>query len=249
MLTASAMFRTGTGLVTVATTNDSRKIIAGKIPELMTVSLPETSNAESIDSLLKSKKYSMLIIGPGFGRDAYSESVFNDIIGRANFCGIRIVLIDGDGLYHLAAFIKQRKLPAGVKYIITPHFMEASRLTDLTVEKIKNNRLESCKKIADLTGCITVLKGPGTIISDGVNSFINTTGNRALATAGSGDILSGIIGALLNRMPEPLQAVSAGVFIHGLCADIYTEINNIDSMSSSDILDYIRPALDRIPEN
>jgi len=247
MLTAAAMFRTGTGLVTLATTDESRKIIAGKIPELMTVSLPVKTDTESIGNLLKAKKYTTLIIGPGLGRDAYPESVFNSVIECASDCGIRNVLIDGDGLYHLAFYIKEKELSAKIRWIITPHFMEASRITGLSLDEIQKNRLKSCKKIAENTGCITVLKGPATIISDGDNIFINTTGNRALATAGSGDVLSGIIGALINRIDDTVKTASAGVFIHGLCADLYSEKNKTDSMRSSDILDYIRPALNRIP--
>lgn len=247
ILTASAMFRTGTGLVTVATSEESRKTIAGKIPELMTATLPEIPDSQYAGRLLNAKKYTLLIIGPGLGRDAWSEAVFVSFIEGAAESGIDKILVDGDGLYHLAAYIRQKKLPVGIKCIITPHFMEASRLTGLTVDEIRNNRLKCCVELAGMTGCVAVLKGPGTIISDGVNSCVNTTGNRALATAGSGDVLSGIIGALLNRTSAPLQAASAGAFIHGMSADIYTEINKRDSMSASDILDYIRPALKRIP--
>ena len=99
--------------------------------------------------------------------------------------------------------------------------------------------------ISEDTGCITVLKGPASIVSDGGKTYVNSSGNRALSTAGTGDVLSGVIGAFMNRMPDSLSAVCAAVYIHGLCADIYVEVNNIDSMSSSDILDYIRPALNR----
>lgn len=246
MLTAEAMFRTGTGLVTIATSEVSRSNIAGKIPELMTAALPDVIDSESVKSLLDMKRYSTLIIGPGLGRGAYSEAVFVSFIELAAQSGIDKILIDGDGLYQLAAYIKDKKLPAGVKCIITPHFLEASRLTGLSVDEIRNNRLRCCVDLAAQTGAIAVLKGPASIVSDGVNTCINTTGNRALATAGSGDVLSGITGALMNRIPDPLNAASAGVFIHGLCADIYAEMNNIDSMSASDILDYIRSSLKRI---
>ncbi|HPF04409.1 MAG TPA: NAD(P)H-hydrate dehydratase [Spirochaetota bacterium] len=246
MLTAAAMFRTGTGLVTLAANDESRKIIAGNIPELMTASLPAEPGQKSFEELLKSKKYTTLIIGPGLGRDAYSKSVFNSTVQCAADCGIAKVLIDGDGLFHLADFLKEKKLSKEITWLITPHFMEASRITGLSIEEIKRNRLKSCKKIAEDSGCITILKGPATIVSDGERSFINLSGNRTLATAGSGDVLTGIIGALVNRISDHLSAAASGVFIHGLSADVYSENNNIDSMSASDILNYIRPALTRI---
>jgi len=247
MLTAEAMFKTGTGLVTLATKQESRSMIAGKITELMTASLPNEPDAESILHLLNFKNYTTLIIGPGLGRDDYAEAVFNYVINSAADCEFSNILIDGDGLYHLASFLKKKKLPGKINYIVTPHFMEASRLIGMNVEDIKNNRIESCKRVAQLAGGVCVLKGPATIISDGENFCINTTGNRGLATAGSGDVLSGIIGALLNRFSDSVTAASFGVYIHGLCADIYSENNKIDSMNSSDILNYIRPALNRLP--
>ncbi len=247
MLTASAMFRTGTGLVTLTTKEDSRSIIAGKIPELMTSSIPGAHDNDSISRILNAKKYSLMIIGPGLGRDSFAGEVFNSCIKHSADAGIKKILIDGDGLFHLADYLKKNRLPEGVVYVITPHFMEASRISGVAVEEIKKNRLKLCEEIAENTGCITVLKGPGTVVSDGVNSCINTSGNRALATAGSGDVLSGITGALLNRIPDALNAASAGVYIHGLCADIYSETNQRDTMSASDIIDFIRPAIKKLP--
>jgi NAD(P)H-hydrate epimerase len=158
ILTAAAMFKTGTGLVTIATTETSRQIIAGKVPELMTTSLPEKPDKESVADLLKTKKYTALIIGPGLGRDAYAESVFSFVIDSVAECGIRKIIIDGDGLYHLVSYIKEKKLAAGISWIITPHFMEASRISGVSIEKLKNNRFQSCKMISEDTGCITVLK-------------------------------------------------------------------------------------------
>jgi len=246
MLTASAMFKTGTGLVTLATVESSRSSIAGIIPELMTASLPDSPDPDSVELLLRAKKYNTLIIGPGMGRDSYSEVLFNTLLEKAQGAGISDILIDGDGLIHLASYLKQKKIPEGIKCIITPHFMEASRISGHGIDYIKNNRLKSCVELAKSTGCVTVLKGPASIISDGLNSCINTTGNRALATAGSGDVLSGIIGALAGRGIDLYQAACAGVYIHGLCADIFAECYEKDSMSSSDILEFIRPSLEKI---
>ncbi len=247
LLTASAMFRAGTGLVTVATVKESREIIAGKIPELMTISLPVTPDKDFADAILLTKKYTSFIIGPGLGRDKYAEDIFSLFLERGADAGIKKIIIDGDGLFHLASYLKHKRIPSGIDCIITPHFMEASRFIGESIDKIRNNRLNACVKLAQSTGCITVLKGPGTIISDGVNSFINTTGNKALATAGSGDVLSGIIGAFFHKISDPISAAFTGVYIHGLCAELYSETNPRDSMNSSDILDYIRPSLAKIP--
>ncbi|PKL18336.1 MAG: hypothetical protein CVV49_06435 [Spirochaetae bacterium HGW-Spirochaetae-5] len=243
LLTASALFQTGCGLVTIATRKESRMIIAGKIPEAMTIPLPENPDIVFFDELFQSVKISSMIVGPGFGRTPYSKMQFKNIINSLRQNAIKRVLIDGDGLFHLADFIKDEKLPGNIDFIITPHFLEASRILGKSVELIKKNRLESCKELSKLTGCVAVLKGPSSIVSDGDLSFINTTGNAGLATAGSGDVLSGIIGAFMNMNISAIEAASAGVFIHGKSADIFSENAGQLTMRASDIITNIRTAL------
>lgn len=243
ILTASALFHTGTGLVTIATLEESREIIAGIVPESMTLSLPEDPDSPELKELLKVKKFTSLIIGPGLGRTVYAEKLFRSVIKYLNHAEIKRLLIDGDGLFHLSNFLVNEKLPENIDFIITPHFMEASRILKKEISTIKNNRLAACVELALQTGCITVLKGPSSIISDGENSYINTTGNNGLATAGSGDVLSGIIGALMNTDISPVEAAATGVFIHGLCADVYSESSIASTMSASDIVNNIRTVI------
>jgi NAD(P)H-hydrate epimerase len=243
ILTASAIFRTGSGLVTIATIDSSREIIAGIIPEAMTLSLPEDPDSPELQTIINSKKITSIIIGPGLGRTSYSEKIFKNTINAVNDADIKRVLIDGDGLFHLSDFLKNEKLPKNTDFIITPHFMEASRILNKDINILKNNRLKGCIELALYTGCTAVLKGPASIISNGELSYINTSGNNGLATAGSGDVLSGIIGALMNRDISPIEAASAGVYIHGLCADIYINTAAASTMSASDIVNNIRSAL------
>ncbi len=245
LLTASALFNTGCGLVTIATQIKSRPIIAGKIPESMTLSLPDDPDTGSLSDLFESLKITSLIIGPGLGRTVYSEQIFKNTITFLKKNHIKRVLIDGDGLFHLAEFIKNEKLPGNIEFIITPHFLEASRILGKSVELLKLNRLESCKELSRFTGCITVLKGPSTIVSDGETSYINTTGNSGLATAGSGDVLTGIIGSFMNRCISAIEAAAAGVFIHGACADLFGSTAECSTMSASDIVLNIKSALKR----
>ena len=148
ILTASALFNTGAGLVTIATENESRRLIAGKVPEAMTLSLPDDPESFILGDFIKSKKITTLIIGPGLGRTSYSEKIFRNTIGSIIGTGIKKVLIDGDGLFFLADFIKYDRLPADIDFIITPHFMEASRILMKDIDVIKSNRLESCKELA-----------------------------------------------------------------------------------------------------
>lgn len=245
LMTASALFNTGCGLLTIATCEKSRNIIAGKIPEAMTVSFPPDHESFRPGEFFASAKFTSLVIGPGLGRTVYAEKIFYRIIMSLEASGVKRVLIDGDGLFHLAGFLKKDKLPRGIDYIITPHFMEASRILNKDINIIKNNRLKNCRELAEYTGCVTVLKGPASVISDGNRSFVNTTGNNGLATAGSGDVLSGIVGSLISMNIPVLDAAIAGVYVHGMCADIYSETGIVSTMKASDIINNIRAAINR----
>lgn len=243
ILTASSIFETGCGLVTIATVSDSRKIIAGKVPEAMTVSLPGDPDSSMLGEFLQSGNFTSMIIGPGLGRDAYSEKIFRNIINLSGSTKLKRILIDGDGLYHLANYSLADNSNERIDLILTPHFLEASRILKKDIETIKNNRLEYCKTLAVITKSVTVLKGPASIISDGDISFINTSGNSGLATAGSGDVLSGIIGALMNMDISAIHAASTGVYIHGLCAEIFRKSSNAAAMNATDIIKNIRAAM------
>jgi len=243
LLTASALITTGCGLLTIATTSESRKIISGKFPEAMTLSLPDDPDSFELKDLIKSKRFTSVIIGPGLGRTPYAEKIFKNLINSIDKTNVKTVLIDGDGLFHLSDFIANDKLPGDINFIITPHFMEASRLLKKDIEILKMNRLKTCKELANFTGCVTVLKGPASIVSNGKISFVNTSGNNGLATAGSGDVLSGIIGSLMNKDIVAIEAAISGVYIHGLCADLYGKHSAVSTMSATDIINNIRSVI------
>jgi NAD(P)H-hydrate epimerase len=120
--------------------------------------------------------------------------------------------------------------------VITPHAVEMSRLTGLSVSEIQDHRIEIAKSFADEFGLTVVLKGAGTIISanDGRVS-INPTGNQGMATAGSGDVLAGVITSLLGKGLSPYEAAIAGAYLHGLAGDIATEEMGPDGVMASDI--------------
>jgi ADP-dependent NAD(P)H-hydrate dehydratase / NAD(P)H-hydrate epimerase len=269
MLAAKAAFETGAGLVTLLTTENARSIIAGKIPEMITSSLLNIDSLhneivrEITDGLTgedskkaklgemaghlistwftENRKFDAIVIGPGIGRTSLSSVVFNAIIDYTGEHGPHRILIDGDGLYHLADYIKRKNLPAGA--IITPHFLEASRLLGVPVEEIKKNRLKAAMDLTMNTGATVLLKGPSSIITDGSKTLINTTGNPALATAGSGDVLSGIIASMLLRGLDHPDAAGIGAYIHGLSADLHMKEFGTDTMKATDILSFIKKAV------
>ena len=251
MMTASAALETGVGLVTLLTTSGARSVTAGKIPELITLSFTDgiesasrrTDKAiQAIETVFNARAYDALVIGPGMGRSRFAYEVFETMAASATRFGIRRILIDGDGLFHLAEYIAKGSLDPKIGWIVTPHFMEASRIMGVSVEEIKNNRHLSSGDLARRLSCAALLKGPATIVSDGDRYFINTTGSAALATAGSGDVLSGIIGALMLRRFSAVQAAAFGAWVHGKAADLYCADAKSDVLKSTDLLPYIRRA-------
>jgi ADP-dependent NAD(P)H-hydrate dehydratase / NAD(P)H-hydrate epimerase len=251
LLTAGAAFETGTGLASLLTTDAARKAVAGIIPELITLSLPAGIDIQSPDpaavrktmeTVLGDKTYRSVVIGPGMGRTPLAAMVFREAMSMIRKYGTGKALIDGDGLYHLAGFIEKGSLDPGVDWVVTPHFMEASRILGVTVEEIKNNRHHAARTLSRRLACAALLKGPASIVCGGNRSLINTTGSAALATAGSGDVLSGIIGALMLRRFSALQAAALGTWIHGKAADLLCAEEQTPDIKSSDLVRYIRKA-------
>ena len=269
MLVSEAAFAAGIGLVTIATTPKARTIIAGKIKEAITkeIELDDYADVfidEMTHEVLKQKQFielterittilqqlitstrcSACAIGPGLGRSIFSAAVVKSAIAIVKERAIPAI-IDGDGLFHCAML--HEHFSPDKTCIITPHFKEASRLLNVPVDDIKQDRLSFAEKLAGATGAITVLKGPASIVSDGVHTTINTTGNPALATGGSGDVLAGIIGSLLANRITPLVAASIGVYIHGKAADIYCDDSGYTIMQAGDIIQNIRKAYGCLP--
>jgi hydroxyethylthiazole kinase-like uncharacterized protein yjeF len=249
MMTALAALENGVGLASLVTTPASRAVIAGKIPELITKALPEISlsrqervSTETLSDLFEGRTYNVLVIGPGMGRTPFAKAIFEAIIENIFHFGVKRVLVDGDGLFHLAEYLENHMLDGRLEFIITPHFMEAHRLSGIPVETISSNRLNAAGILSRKLSCITLLKGPATIISDGDRYIINTTGSPALATAGSGDVLSGIIGSFLLRKFGSLHAAAFGAYIHGRAADSYCSENQTGILKATDLIRHIRIA-------
>lgn len=261
MLCADAAFKLGIGLVTIATTPSARAVIAGKIKEAITTTinieldatafLPQvfdtstfTSQVEMVtkqlESIIQQVRPTACVVGPGLGRSVTAALVFAAYCGCSSTLDLPTV-IDGDGLYFVALLQGKIKLPRVC--ILTPHFKEAARIVGNKVYDIKKNRLYEAEALASKCGCITVLKGPSSIVTDGTNTAINTTGNPALATGGSGDVLTGIIGSLLAKGISPFVAASVGVYLHGSAADIYCKKSGVQVMCAGDIIQHIRDSL------
>ena len=143
------------------------------------------------------------------------------------------LLIDADGLNALKDNIEIIDKKENI--VLTPHEMEFSRISNLPLSYIKKNREKASFEFAKKHNIVLVLKGKNTIVTDGVNIYINESGNNGMATAGSGDVLTGILLSNLAIM-KPYNAAVLSVYIHGLAGDIYSLENSQDSLIASDII-------------
>jgi len=130
------------------------------------------------------------------------------------------VILDADALNSISRFsTPEIFLKGSGRVVITPHPLEFSRISGMTVEEILSDRIGSAQAFSKKYGCITLLKGNGTVITDGIRTLVNTTGSPALAKGGSGDVLSGLIASLSAHIHDPLEAAAIGAYFHGLAGD------------------------------
>lgn len=241
LLSARGAFAAGIGIVTVATHPESRGIIAGHIPELMTATL---SDVNSLTSVLSSRSYNAAVLGSGMGRSERAGEIFSAFCQALPESSIAMLVIDGDGLYHLSQ--RKKPLPWEGTLILTPHEGEAATLLSISTEEVSQNRYTAAREISKQYNATTILKGPGTLVTDGTDTIVIQYGNSLLATAGSGDILAGITGAFASRNSAAFDVAVSAVAVHGLAADICREERNPHSIRSGDIIPYIDSAIGSI---
>ena len=243
VLAARGALRSGAGLVQLS-------VPAGIFPIVQTGVLEATCLTDSLDNIDLSR-YNAAAAGPGLGDSR--ESVEKVRILLDSFDGP--LVLDADGL-NIAAREEYFDLmrARGGRLIITPHMGEARRLMAKDFSE-KMTRRELAEALAEKTGAVTVLKGAGTVVAaEGRKTYTNTTGNPGMATAGSGDVLTGIITSLCGqrhsdgRPIEPLEAALAGVYIHGLAGDLGAEEKGEYGLIAGDIAEYTALAVKKISE-
>lgn len=254
VLCANAAIASGAGLVTVAFPKSAYPVIAKNIkPEIMLLPLEEKKGTFSksaqnkILQFIEKRKITSVVVGCGMGKSSSLKNLILSIIKKFNI----YVIIDADGLNSLHdiqknSVIKEFK-SAKAKIIITPHPKEFERISGIKYKEISNYRKAIAKTFAKNNNIICVLKGHKTIVSNGQKTYINNTGNAGMATAGSGDVLSGIISAVVcNENKDLLLKVSTAVYLHGLAGDFAAKEKTQTSMIASDIINNIHKAVKKI---
>ena len=236
ILTSEAALKTGTGLVKLLTRKSHVSPSLAKNPEVMVCG---SDNAQDLEQNFLWPN--VFVCGPGMFENYWSEQLLYKLITYAKKNRIP-TLLDAGALRLLTKepFTKMA-LPKDI--ILTPHPGEASSLLGITTEKIQKNRLKAVKDLHIKFGGIIVLKGHGTVIHDGKESYLCSSGGPELAVAGSGDILSGVIGSLMAQGLQPIDAAIAGVALHANAGDFFAkEMGNI-GLAASELIPHIRNAL------
>jgi ADP-dependent NAD(P)H-hydrate dehydratase / NAD(P)H-hydrate epimerase len=248
-----AALRAGAGLVTSAIPRGISGVVAGFAPELMTVPLEETSDGDISRQNLEAHQrekilhgMTALAIGPGIGRETEAAEFVRELVGQSK---IPLVL-DADGLN---AFENYTQMLSGKKspLVLTPHPGEMARLLGCTIADVESDRIAIAREFATNHKLILVLKGWRTLIAHPDGSVaVNTSGNPALAKAGSGDVLTGIIAALIAQFPDRVgEAVECAVWLHGLAADCFVRTHDEHTMLATDILAHLSEAMRRPVEH
>jgi NAD(P)H-hydrate epimerase len=243
ILCGRAALRGGAGLVTVAVPHEILPIVAGGDPCYMTVPLSQDGAGQldfpalaEIFALEQTK--TVLAVGPGLGRGSELSRLLPELVGKAT----RPLVLDADGIN---AFVGQvgKLHTSGVPLILTPHPGELARLLALDVPTVQGRREELATRCAREHRAVVVLKGHATIVTDGRRLYRNSTGNPGMATGGTGDVLTGLIAALLGQGLDPFAAAQLGVFLHGRAGDLARDRLGEVSLIATDLLDFLPAAI------
>lgn len=238
-----AALRSGAGLVRVAVPAGILPIVAAFEPCYTTLALPQDdaggiASGAAAEVCEQAGENDVVAFGPGAGAGPGARDVLLALIAEPD---LRLV-IDADGLNNLA---RTPRWPARRKanIILTPHPGEMKRLwKGLFRESMPDDRTAAAAAIAKETGCTVVLKGAGTVVTDAARVYVNTTGNPGMATAGAGDVLTGVIAALAGQQLSDFDAAVLAVYIHGLAGDLAADRTGQVSLIATDIIDALPQA-------
>jgi len=246
-LVGRAALRAGSGLVRVATARSALPIIAALDPCYTTLPLPEDAagriSTKAVNAILNAAEDNDVVaVGPGLGQSTGLRTIIEILIQQE---GLRL-LIDGDGLNNLSrlpAWPDKRK----ADLVLTPHPGEMKRLwSGLFREEMPKDRQQAATEVAHLTQATVALKGVGTVVTDSRRVYVNTTGNPGMGTAGAGDVLTGVIAALMGQGLSSFEATILGVYVHGLAGDRAAAQLGQVSLIATDLIDFLPAAFGHV---
>jgi len=244
-LSSLAAMRSGAGLVTTAVPRGLNLTLQKKISNVvMTKPLAQSRTGSfSLKSYDQIKKiwdqFDTIAIGPGLGRERAVQQLAREVIIHCP----KPLVIDADALFALAGHT-QILLKAKAVRVLTPHCGEMSRLTGLSVKKIEEARVKTARDFARRYNCVLLLKGHRTVVaSPEGKTYLNKTGNVGMATAGSGDVLTGMITAFLGQGMGPFDAAKYGAYYHGKAGDLAAKAKSKVGLIAIDIIEQLHAVL------
>lgn len=246
-LAGSAALRAGAGLVMVAAPQSIQSVVASFEPSCTTAALPCRPDGQlsavaddAVAELLSGRD--AVAAGPGLGQSPAVTQMVQCLLQQAD----APLILDADALNAVAAgrLSLQRPRPT----VVTPHPGEFARLTGSSTAEVNQNREKLAKDFAVQHGVIVVLKGPGTVVTDGTRVFVNPTGNPGMATGGTGDVLTGIIAGLCAQRMPVLEAAVTAVYAHGLAGDLVAASGSERGLIASDLLHTLPRAWKKIED-
>jgi NAD(P)H-hydrate epimerase len=242
ILCASAALRGGAGLVTLATPDPAHPAAAAANPCYLTLPLPADDHGQLAAAadhalLAAAAKCTVLACGPGLGQGHGVSRVVVDLLARSG----KPCVLDADGLNVVGRTPEalRRRDPL----VITPHPGEFARLLGRPIAAVQADREGLAVPFAAERRLVLVLKGHQTVVTDGQRVYRNTTGNPGMATGGTGDVLTGLIAALIGQHLDPFAAAQLGVYLHGLAGDLAREAVGEVSLTATDLLAWLPRAI------
>ena len=235
-LISRACLRSGAGVVLWAVPRSLNSVCEALTLEVMTLPVPDTSSGspsmEARETLVEAaRETDCVVMGSGLPVAGDTGELMRLLIPEI----YPPLILDGGALTAVGVdmmIIRKRQSPT----VITPHPGEMARLIGKTSGEVQEKRRDFAMKYAKLSGAVTVLKGSGTVVTDGASSYVNETGNPGMATAGSGDVLCGVIAALIGQGLAPFDAARLGVCLHGLAGDLGIAETGMRGLIASDII-------------
>jgi NAD(P)H-hydrate epimerase len=242
VLAGSAALRGGAGLERLAIPESIAGIVATSQTCYMTAAMPADEQGRlslsALPILLElAAKASAVVVGPGLGQTPEVAAVVRSLVADVQ----APLVLDADALNVLGqrpALLQQRRQP----FLLTPHPGEFARLLASDTQTVQANRGNLAVAFANDFGGVLVLKGAGTLVTDGRRIYTNTTGNPGMASGGTGDVLAGLLGALLAQRMDPFEAAVLGVYLHGLAGDLARDQVTEVSLIATDLLEFLPAA-------
>lgn len=242
-LAGRAALRSGAGLVRIAVPAGIQQTVAGLVPCATTIPLTEDADGrisgKAIPELLAAiEENDIVAIGPGMAQSNELQGLLEGILRQ----GEKPVVLDADGLNNLAA-LWHEKIQIPAKTILTPHPGEMKRLWSAVLrEPLPPERRQQAEILAQKLQTVIILKGAGTVITDGKRTYLNKTGNPGMATGGTGDVLTGCIAGVLGQGLAPFEAAVLGAYVHGRAGDLAAAERSEIALTAEDVIDFLPPA-------